>query len=209
MPEEQPAKRAKVSWQVSWECEFEDSNPRRVGTQSHGRYEKYKEALSISEALSLGASLRDLDYDFKSKHLSCVKAQEAFAADVPSSVDELAKGHVDPVAASSSASSPASKARRSVRGKCSRASCPEAKLPLADDQTEAREVARGPDVIEAEAQTLIAGLDEAWVQDVGTQATEPVVVLNEVATQTDRTTSESELADLTHETYRLSSLFAC
>jgi len=44
-------------------------NPKRPGTSAHARYEKYKHAKTIAEALRCGAAKGDIDHDFKSGFL--------------------------------------------------------------------------------------------------------------------------------------------
>ncbi|CAE7288125.1 unnamed protein product, partial [Symbiodinium necroappetens] len=44
-------------------------NPKRPGTSAHARYEKYKHAKTIAEALKCGAAKGDIDHDFKNGFL--------------------------------------------------------------------------------------------------------------------------------------------
>ena len=43
--------------------EFLQENPKRQGSQSHGRYERYKAAKTLEEMLDLGGTRGDIYYD--------------------------------------------------------------------------------------------------------------------------------------------------
>jgi len=45
--------------------EFVQDNPRKIGTLTHDRYEKYKSAKTPNEALRLGALKGEIPYDFQ------------------------------------------------------------------------------------------------------------------------------------------------
>ena len=70
---EPPKKRPlKTDWGAcrDWICEWRKDNPKRPKTQAHDRWEKYCKATTVKEAFDYGASLRDLDSDFKRKFLA-------------------------------------------------------------------------------------------------------------------------------------------
>jgi len=51
---------------------FVVKNPKREGTSSYDRYQKYKKAKTPREAMQLGANKGDLVYDHKKGHLKRV-----------------------------------------------------------------------------------------------------------------------------------------
>ena len=58
--------RAKMfGWNISWE----QSNPKKFGSKSYVRYENYKNATSIQQALDKGATTSDLKWDLQHKFL--------------------------------------------------------------------------------------------------------------------------------------------
>lgn len=44
---------------------FQAANPKKAGSNAHGRYEKYKKATTVKQALGLGADKADIAHDFK------------------------------------------------------------------------------------------------------------------------------------------------
>lgn len=56
---------SKVDWIKckTWQCTFEKRNLRRHGCKAYARYEAYKSAMTIGQAMSSGATIQDLDVD--------------------------------------------------------------------------------------------------------------------------------------------------
>ena len=52
-----------------WTISFEQRNPKQQESKSHDRYEQYKSSRTCAEALQNGASLNDLNHDFKHNFL--------------------------------------------------------------------------------------------------------------------------------------------
>ena len=44
-------------------------NPKRPGTKSHNMFEKYYDAKTVADALSMGVTYRQLDYDVQHKFI--------------------------------------------------------------------------------------------------------------------------------------------
>jgi hypothetical protein len=58
--------RAKTfGWNISWE----QRNPKKIDSKSYERYENYKSATSIKQAIENGATVGDLTWDLKHKYL--------------------------------------------------------------------------------------------------------------------------------------------
>eukprot|EP00931_Biecheleriopsis_adriatica_P104372 TRINITY_DN79056_c0_g1_i1.p1 TRINITY_DN79056_c0_g1~~TRINITY_DN79056_c0_g1_i1.p1 ORF type:complete len:303 (+),score=62.43 TRINITY_DN79056_c0_g1_i1:36-944(+) len=70
------------SWAESTRIRFKQDNPKRSGSAAHERYEKYKVATTVAEAVELGAWTGDLSHDqkqgylWKTKRQACVSAHE-------------------------------------------------------------------------------------------------------------------------------------
>lgn len=47
-----------------------EDNPKRTGTQAFWRYEKYRRANSVGEALDLGITYRDIDRDYAAGNIA-------------------------------------------------------------------------------------------------------------------------------------------
>lgn len=62
---------------------FKKQNTRRPGTKIYDAYEKYKVAKTIGKALELGATKRDLQYDFERGNLDIMKKATAVIATKP------------------------------------------------------------------------------------------------------------------------------
>lgn len=65
-------------WKTSWKCSFQEENPKKERTQAYSRYQRYACSASIGEALSLGATLKDLDHDFQRGYLCLQDVKEPF-----------------------------------------------------------------------------------------------------------------------------------
>jgi len=55
--------------QFGWEISWDQRNPKRVGTKSFERYENYKSAKSIQQAIDIGATMGDLKWDLERHYL--------------------------------------------------------------------------------------------------------------------------------------------
>ena len=62
----------RIRWLKSWEIVFGE-NRKRAGTKAYERYERYRSATNVATAMRLGATFRDLDYDYHHQYLQ-VKA---------------------------------------------------------------------------------------------------------------------------------------
>lgn len=47
---------------------YKQDNPKRPSSESYARYEGYKKAKTVSEAIALGATRQDVNYDVKLGH---------------------------------------------------------------------------------------------------------------------------------------------
>ena len=193
----------KVAWKGSWACEF-GQNIKKVGTQSYGRFDAYKQAKTISDALKAGASLRDLDFEYSKGTLVCAEADAD--AETPAQchaalVDSQDGGKpchaaLDSQDAGKNAPGKRRRDRRLVVATPSQPSVLQPLLGPAEQQAVPRaelsvqtEVFEGMECKDMFTQTEISALE--WME------------VCDVATQTPHSSTESELADLTHETYRL------
>ena len=62
----------RIRWLKSWEIVFGE-NRKRAGTKAYERYERYRSATNVATGMRLGATFRDLDYDYHHEYLQ-VKA---------------------------------------------------------------------------------------------------------------------------------------
>lgn len=92
LPEPPKKRPVKTDWGAcsDWIWEWSKDNPKRPKTKAHDRWEKYCKAPTVAEALSCGASLRDLDSDFKHKYLAIREPQLALPAPSDMESEDLA-----------------------------------------------------------------------------------------------------------------------
>jgi ubiquitin-protein ligase len=69
--------------------EFEQTNPKRKGSKAYERYEAYKVAKKVEEAMKLGAAKGDLVNDHKAAYLKIIGETSEAAPGVPSSPGKL------------------------------------------------------------------------------------------------------------------------
>jgi hypothetical protein len=55
--------------QFGWEISWDQRNPKRIDTKSFERYEDYKSAKSIQQAVDMGATMGDLKWDLERHYL--------------------------------------------------------------------------------------------------------------------------------------------
>jgi len=55
--------------QFGWEISWDQRNPKRIDTKSFERYENYKSAKSIQQAIDMGATIGDLKWDLERHYL--------------------------------------------------------------------------------------------------------------------------------------------
>eukprot|EP00972_Heterocapsa_arctica_P105711 15573934-Heterocapsa_arctica.AAC.1 len=76
--------------------EFEQVNPKRVGTRSHEQYEMYKPARTVGEAILFGANRRDVRYDIKKGYAKLTAAPAVLLFALAATKSPLVEGWCSP-----------------------------------------------------------------------------------------------------------------
>jgi hypothetical protein len=78
-----PASELDALTQAGTKINFKKANPRRPGTKAFDNYEKYKVAKTVAKARELGATTRDLQYDFERGNVDIMKKATVVIAPKP------------------------------------------------------------------------------------------------------------------------------